>query len=266
VDSNLVRASVKRNEMSAADLKGYEETESNFHKSLDAVITCSNNDKETLSKMNEGKLIIDVIPNGVKIPETIFNKDISADNPEYILFCGSLWSIPNAEGLYWFCEKIWPLVTKELPALKLWVVGIGELSEKYNSIKNIANVVFAGTVPDVKAYYENSAIAVVPLLTGSGTRLKILEAMGIGVPVISTSIGAEGIDYTRGENILIADQEEDFARQIIQLLQNKKQRQKMAVAARELVKSQYDWNIIGNRLKEFLEGSNYFIQTRILHQ
>jgi glycosyltransferase involved in cell wall biosynthesis len=140
------------------------------------------------------------------------------------------------------------LVLNEIPSLRLLIVGIGELPAKFAGIMNTRNIELIGEVNDLKPWYQKSAVSVVPLLTGSGTRLKVLEAMGMGVPVISTKKGAEGIDYSEGKNIVIADEENTFAKQIITLLQDKNKKMEIAEQAKALVKQKYDWNIIGNNM------------------
>jgi glycosyltransferase involved in cell wall biosynthesis len=202
--------------------------------------------------MNDGQLKVGVVPNGVSVPAKKYNEAVNEQIPRFLIFCGSLWSIPNAEGLHWFCKRIWPLVLNEFPGLKLLVVGVGELPEKYAEAYNTPSTEFTGAVDDVKPWYNKAAISVVPLLTGSGTRLKILEAMGMGVPIISTAIGAEGIDYTDGREIVIADKESDFANKVIALLKNKVQRINMSKEARKLVSVQYDWNVVGDKMTCFL--------------
>lgn len=216
-------------------------------------MACSERDANELIEMNKGNLAVEVVPNGVAIPARSYNQGVDTEAvPEYIMFCGSLGSIPNAEGLGWFCDEIWPSVLKIFPDLKLLVVGSGELPEKYNHIKQAAGISFTGTVDDVKFWYNKAAISIVPLLTGSGTRLKILEAMGLGVPVISTSLGAEGINYTDGKDILIADSAEVFASKLIQLLKSKNDRMNLQLQAIALVKAKYDWDLIGKKMSEYL--------------
>lgn len=253
VDSNLAKAALQRGEIVKQELDNIFKTEINLHKIVDAVIACSERDANELIEMNNGNLAIDVVPNGVAIPANCYNQAVDTDGvPEYIMFCGSLWSIPNAEGLAWFCDEIWPAVLKIFPELKLLVVGSGELPQKYNHIKQTVGISFTGTVDDVKIWYNKAAISIVPLLTGSGTRLKILEAMGLGVPVISTRRGAEGINYTDGKDILIADSTEEFASKLIQLLKSKNDRMNLQLQAIALVKAKYDWDLIGKKMSEYL--------------
>ena len=253
VDTNLAKAAFGRKEISSKQLKGYRDFESKLYKTVNAIFTCSDDDKEIFEKMNQGKLRVEVVPNGVNIPKRKYDEAVKEQIPRFLIFCGSLWSIPNSEGLHWFCQKIWPLVLKEYSDLKLLVVGIGELPKKYSIVYETPSIEFTGTVDDVKPWYNKATISVVPLLTGSGTRLKILEAMGMGVPVVSTTIGAEGINYTDGKEIIIADKESDFANKIIALLKDKNQREMISIEARKLAASQYDWNVIGDKMASFLK-------------
>lgn len=258
VDTNLAQTALAKKEIRFERLAVIREAETNLYKNVNAIFTCSKDDKDEFVKMNNGKLKAAVVPNGVIISQNKYDDGVNRQMPEFLLFCGSLWSLPNAEGLYWFCKKIWPAVLKDAPNLKLLVVGSGNLPEKYSEINQTENVEFAGQVDDVKPWYNKAAISVVPLLAGSGTRLKILEAMGMGVPVIATSIGAEGIDYIDGKQIIIANEESDFADQIISLLKNKDQRQDLSSEARKLVISQYDWNVIGGKMASFLNNDLEF--------
>lgn len=253
VDTNLGKAALSKNEIKLEGLSEIENAETNLHKRIDAIFTCSAKDKESFVKMNDGKLKAEVVPNGVIVPNKKHDKGVKEEIPRFLLFCGSLWSLPNAEGLHWFCKKIWPLVLNEFPDLKLLVVGIGDLPAKYADIYNTPSSQFAGAVVDVKSWYNKAAVSVVPLLTGSGTRLKILEAMGVGVPVVSTTIGAEGINYSDGKEIVIADKECDFAKKVLALLKDKERRIKIAMEARKLATEQYDWNVIGDKMASFLK-------------
>ncbi|MDQ2719744.1 MAG: glycosyltransferase family 4 protein [Bacteroidota bacterium] len=254
VDTNLAKAALEKSEIKLIRAEQIYKAEATLYQQVNAIFTCSPDDKKGFLGLNKGKLKIEVVPNGVNIPEKFYNAAVQKDKAEYILFCGSLWSLPNAEGLHWFCKKIWPLVLNEFPDLKLLVVGNGELPEKYSDGYDTPSIEFTGAVADVKSFYNKASISVVPLLTGSGTRLKILEAMGLGVPVISTTIGAEGITYSDGSDILIADNENHFAEKIIYLLKDKQKRLTISRNAKKLVEENYEWNVIGERLKNFINS------------
>lgn len=252
VDTNLAQAFMAKKEITEKEFWEIKKFESSLYNKVDAIFCCSKKDKNDFDLLNNGKLLISVIPNGIVIPEKLYNNGVKEENPQFILFCGILSTLPNTEGLHWFCQEIWPTIKKSFPHLKLLVVGGGTFNRKYSSEISDASIIFSGRVPDVKEWYNKAAVSVVPLLTGSGTRLKILEAMAFGVPVLSTSKGAEGIEYSDKKNIVIANDAAEFAGKLSRLLSDKQQRMDTAVAARKLVKEKYDWNVIGSSIGDFL--------------
>lgn len=232
--------------------KGIIKVESNLYKKVNAIFTCSERDRKEFLKMNHNRLPVAVIPNGVAVSDELYNKEVNEAEPESIIFCGAMWTHPNQEGLLWFYDKIWPTVKKSLPQLKLLVVGSGTPPQSFQLLLKDCSLQFTGAVGDVKPWYNKATVAIVPLLSGSGTRLKILEAMSLGVPVISTAKGAEGIDYTDGKDILIADKENEFASRLVTLLQNRHQRIGIGNAARKLVEAKYAWDEIGKSLNKYI--------------
>lgn len=226
-------------------------TESNLHENIDALFTCSEKDRLEFQSLNKQPILTKTVPNGVTIAE-LFDEEVRNKNPKFILFCGLLGSAPNSEGLLWFYNMVWNNVKKRFPQLKLLVVGSGKLPLEARFLLDDRSLVFSGPLDDVKSWYNKAAISIVPLLTGSGTRLKILEAMSLGLPVVSTSKGAEGIHYTHGQNIIIADEPTNFADGIIKLLDNVEERKSLAKQARKLAEEEYDWNKIGLTMKIFL--------------
>jgi glycosyltransferase involved in cell wall biosynthesis len=254
VDSNLAEASVT-SDVKSKHMKGVRKAESNLYKNVDAIFTCSENDKSDFLKMNKQKLPAAVIPNGVDIGK-LADKGTLSDIPDFILFCGALWTLPNSEGLLWFYNNIWPAVQKTFPQLKLLVVGSGHLAKDFERLKVDSSLIFTGAVDDVKPFYEKATAAIVPLLSGSGTRLKILEAMSLGLPVISTPKGAEGIDHTDEKDIIIAEPAIEFAEKLIILLGEKDRRLSISKWGRTLVEKKYDWNIIGKIMADFTNSLN----------
>lgn len=252
VDSNLALIAVEKWAMEKPIQSLINAAEASLYKTVDAVLACSQQDLEELKKINKGKLTGTVIPNGVTVENHFFDEAVLQNMPEYILFCGSLNAVPNSEGLLWFYDKIWKAVKLSFPRLKLLVVGSGKAPETLQALVNDASIHFTGAVKDVRPWYNKAALAIVPLLSGSGTRLKILEAMGLGLPVISTSKGAEGIAYTKGCDIIIADMETDFAGAIINLLNSKETRVAIQQAARNGIVEKYDWDVVGDSLYLFL--------------
>jgi glycosyltransferase involved in cell wall biosynthesis len=167
---------------------------------------------------------------------------------ERIFFVGDLSWPPNAEGIRWFCEEIWPLVARLSPSSRVEVLGRGAGAGLSMLMQNPpARVAFLGEGDDTRPHWGRAAVAIVPLLGGGGTRLKILEAAACGVPVVSTPLGAEGLDFTEGEEILLAAGAEEFADAVARLLADADARRSQAAAARRRVERQYGWNEIGRR-------------------
>lgn len=252
VDSILALVAVEKWAMEKPTQSLINAAEASLCKTVDAVLACSQHDLDELKKLNGGKLSGAVIPNGVAVATHLADEGVLQEMPEYILFCGSLHAVPNSEGLLWFYNKIWLAVKQSFPSLKLLIVGSGNTPESLHPLLNDASIHFTGAVEEVRPWYNKAAVAIVPLLSGSGTRLKILEAMGLGLPVISTSKGAEGIAYSNGQDIIIADKETDYAAALINLLNSKQTRINIQQNARKLAKAIYDWDIVGNSLASYL--------------
>lgn len=227
--------------------------ESNLTQFVNAFFACSEHDRRLLEKINHNSINGFTIPNGV---DTLLNKfDDTADkhNNQEILFCGSLDWPPNKEGLLWFYSTVWPLIQKEIPSTRLNIVGRRADKELIDSFQNDRTVNFIGYVSDVKPYYKQSGIAIAPLHAGSGTRLKILEAMSLGNPIVSTRLGAQGIDAADGESILYADNSEEFATAVLQLLTTPALFDRIRHTARSLVTDKYDWQVIGKQASDALD-------------
>jgi glycosyltransferase involved in cell wall biosynthesis len=154
---------------------------------------------------------------------------------------------PNIDAVLYFCESIMPLIQSRIPSLKLFIVG-HEPAPEIRKLAERENVVVTGYVDDVTTYYRQSQVTIVPLRAGGGTRLKILESMALGRPVVSTSVGCEGLNVIDGENIMIADTADKFAERIVQLLEDKELRKRLSQNASQLVKRLYDWSEISRKL------------------
>ena len=208
---------------------------------FDRVITVSHDDRDALLRRSPG-LRVDVIPNGVA------TRDLTPLPPHRgrpaLVFVGTLAYRPCVDGAVWLVNEILPLLRRTQPELDVWIVG------KQPSAEVLAlagpGVFVAGEVDDVRPYYARSSIAVVPLRAGGGSRLKILEAMALGRCVVSTTIGAEGLRVLPGTHVAIADDTASFATAIGALLANEPRRSAMEQAARRLVETEYDWDIIAN--------------------
>lgn len=186
-----------------------------------------------------------VIPNGVDVG--YFKASDVTPEPFSLVFTGTMAYQPNSAGMLYFLEEIFPTILWEIPEAKVYVVGKNPPQELKNHASD--KVVVTGMVDDVRPYVDRSSAVIVPLLAGSGTRLKILEAFSMKKPIVTTTIGCEGIDAVHGESAMIADEPEAFARNVVELLQNTELQRKLSANGYELARSCYDWSIIGNQIE-----------------
>jgi len=216
------------------------------------IIVCSERDKQLiLQEIPRIGEKITVIPNSIDFSEyenflKYHRKENSNKGAFYVLFVGLLSYPPNTDALHLICNKIAPNFGEDVEFL---IVG-----KNPPNIKKPKNVKFLGYVEDIKEYILGSDICIAPLRYGSGTRLKILEYMAMGKPVVSTSKGAEGIGYTYNKNIIIEDNISLFAERIRELIEDEEKRRQIGKAGMELVKEKYDWKIYKNTLERVYEG------------
>jgi glycosyltransferase involved in cell wall biosynthesis len=189
-----------------------------------------------------------VVPNGVDLERYAFRAEPAAD--EIVFYVGDLSWPPHAEGMAWFRREAWPLVLRSRPNARAEVMGRGTVAGKTGS----DGFTFLGEGDDTRPHWRTAAVAIVPLRAAAGTRLKILEAAACGVPVVSTSVGAEGLDLVDGSEILLADSPEDFAAAVSRLLADPDARRVQAAAARRRVEGQYGWSAIGRAFSRELRS------------
>lgn len=206
-------------------------------------ITVSEADRRLLLSSNPG-LEIDVVPNGIDTKQ-YKPLPLSGGGPA-LLFVGNMEYRPNIDAMLYFCKDVFPRIRAVNPGVTLWITGLNPSQE----IQDLADdgIYVTGSVDDVRSFYEQCTVCVVPLRAGGGTRLKILEAMALGRPVVSTSIGCEGLGVVDGEHLFIADTPEQFAEKTLRLLDDHDLRQYIIGQARSLVVKHYDWDVIAQQL------------------
>lgn len=224
--------------------KCYEE-EIGMLKNQDAIFTTSEVDA-AIFKKDVPDLPYFVIPNGVDT--SYFSSQARNPSPYTLVFTGSMGYIPNSDGMIYFLEEIFPIIQKRIPQASVYVVGNNppDILKKYSS----DSVTITGYVDDVRPYIEKAAVYVVPLRMGSGTRLKVLEALAMKVPIVSTSIGCEGIEVEDNRHLLIRDDADSFAEAVIQLMEDRLLREKLVYYGYEQVVDLYDWKVIGRSIDE----------------
>jgi O-antigen biosynthesis protein len=206
---------------------------------FDLVLTVSAKEKELLLRYDPTLKVSDAAPTGA---DTTYYTPSERDQvePTSILFVGFFKHIPNVEGILYFCEQVYPLVQEQIPQVKLYVVGARPPQEVEDLAKD-PSIIVTGFVDDLREYYAKSTLFVVPILRGAGTRVKIFEAMAAGIPIVSTTLGAEGIAIDPGRDILLGDDPQTFANHVIDLLNNPRLQEDLTKEARELVVNKYEW-------------------------
>lgn len=208
---------------------------------------CSGEDETVLRSLGVGTRLR-VVPNAVDID--FFKPAGKRKDPRKIVFLGTMWYEPNADAVEFFASEILPGVLNKCPEAKVLVVG--DRPEKTGNAKSRdGRIEFTGYVADIRPHIEDAAVFVAPLRMGSGTRLKILTALAMGLPVVSTSIGAEGLAVTAGNNIRIADSAEEFRNQVIALLENPGLGETIGRKGRKLAEEKYSHKAVRAELKEF---------------
>jgi glycosyltransferase involved in cell wall biosynthesis len=214
---------------------------------MNQCLICSEIDAQALAQLGVRKTA--VIPNGVDL-EYFFPVSMENASDREMVFVGTLDYDPCEKGVWYFCQEILPLIRRELPEVRFVVVGRNP-SRHLRAIAEADNgVIFTGRVEDIRPYVQNARVFVVPLLSGSGTRLKILEAMAMGVPIVTTSIGVEGIAAISGEHLWIADSPVTFANAVLRILRDLRGAEAMGKRARALVEQAYGWEAVTGLLLE----------------
>ena len=228
-------------------LKRYENKVIN---NFDAIVAISELDKNLFLK-DGCNIPIEVAPTGMNTAKYKNIEQMDADSLS-LFHLGSMDWLPNIEAVDWLLNDIWPLIQQKSNKVHLFLAG-KNMNPKYFNIKS-ENLIVAGEIKDALKFMENKQIMVVPLLSGGGIRIKILEGLAAGKVIVSTSTGAEGINYTDKKNILIADTPEDFTKTILSLLNNPNLLNNIAREAQILARTQYDNNLIGKKLAGFLKA------------
>lgn len=194
---------------------------------------------------------ISAISNGIDIEQ--FQPAAEPYDPHRLVFTGAMDYFANVETMLYFVREILPLIQRVIPDVTLHVVGSKPTAEIRRLAQSHANIVVTGFVEDIQPYVLQSAVFVAPMRIGRGINNKILEAMAMGVPVVTSSIGFAGIPGTAGQDLFVEDQPEAFAQQVIRLMQDPALRQQLAVRGRQVVEAQSDWKTNIEQLETILQ-------------
>jgi sugar transferase (PEP-CTERM/EpsH1 system associated) len=215
-----------------------------------AVLVTSEREQVTLKRLLPTS-VIEVVPNGVDIEH--FRAAGGEQEVEHrVVFTGTMDYYPNIDAVLFFARECWPRILAQVPTATWQIVGKNP-PKVVRRLEEVPGVTVTGSVVDVRPYLAQAAVAIAPILIGSGTRLKILEAWAMGKAVVSTSIGYEGLEAEVGKQLLVADEAEGLVQAIVELLRNPQQRQVLGAAGRALVEAEYSWERCGRQLLQVLE-------------
>lgn len=267
-DPSAIRKVIVAHNIETSIWKRYEETETNVFRRL--FITLQRSKVELFEKKcfrwADGATAVsheearEIASFGVTYPVATIDNGVDTDyfvpheeepDPNTLVFTGSMDWRPNQDAVQWFVEEIFPLIRKERPEVNVVIVGRRPPGH-IKSLDHYDGVTVTGTVDDVRPYIARAAVYVVPLRIGGGSRLKILEAMGMKKAVVSTTVGAEGLEVVDGETIVIADGAEAFARSVIDALNDRERCRALGDRARRLVEDHYRWSSLGRKLSRYL--------------
>jgi len=192
-----------------------------------------------------------VVPNGVDIH--YFGPESVEVRRNHLVWVGGMTGPYNSDAVDFFIEKIWPVIKYEVPGATIDFVGGGPTQKLRNKALEDKSVQVLGFVPDIRPIVQRGSVFIAPIRTGSGTKIKVLNAMAQAKPVVATTVAAEGIDVTPGENILIADDPEEFAKKVLYLLRNEEIAKKIGERARKLMEKKYNWDLIAENIHRIYE-------------
>jgi glycosyltransferase involved in cell wall biosynthesis len=212
---------------------------------FDLNITCSSLDTERLRAVAPGAAVTEV-PNGVDTE--YFRPGGHLECPRSLVFAGNMSWYPNAAAMLFFADRVWPILKRELPGVTMDVIGgnppprLAALSARDKDFR------VHGFVPDVRPYMSRAALYVCPIMDGGGTKLKILDALAMGKPIVAHPIACEGIEVQDGRDVMLARKPDEFAKKITTLLEAPERRRQLSLNARSLAESSYSYSFIGHQL------------------
>ncbi len=218
--------------------------EMNACNAVNQVLACSFDDARTLESLAR-KSIVEVIPNGVAVDYFTPRKMPDRD-PFNMVFVGGMGWFPNRDGMEYFLEEVMPLVCRRMPEANCTIVGKADGLRIPRELE--PRVRLTGFVDDFRPYVWRAGLYVLPLRIGSGTRLKLLEAMAMGKAIVSTPVGCEGIDVSHGEELLVAESPKEMADAIVRLMGDPEYAHRLGERAHHKATKMYDWKSIGDRL------------------
>jgi len=223
----------------------YEQILNEYHMSL----VCSKEDLEYL-KLENGISNVRLLPNGVDLG-TFSSEEHNYTQNRIILFTGNMDYAPNVDAVEYFTREIFPLIHEKIPDVKFIIAG----QRPVKKVLDLAaeNIEVTGFVPDLADMYSKAAVVVAPLRFGAGTQNKVLEAMAMGVPVISRNIGFNGLNIHSGQGVILALETREFADSCIEMLESEQMRRETGMMGRKIIQTQFDWDVIAAMLEGYFK-------------
>jgi len=220
----------------------------NFHR-----IACmTDEDRVILSRFVEPSRLR-TVPIGVDSSYFDPQQVPAEESSRRMLFVGNYRHPPNGDAIYFFVREVLPLIRREVPDAEFCIAGSNAQLLDRRAVEE-AGVRVAGYVPDIRACYCSAAVFVAPILSGTGMRVKLLEALSMGMAVVATPLAAQGFRSTHGRVMLTAGTAGAFAEHTVELLRNPELRSSLGANARQMIQEQYDWNVIGRQFLDLVEG------------
>jgi glycosyltransferase involved in cell wall biosynthesis len=233
----------------AAEARRWRRFDLDRFRDYDALVTVSEHDADLLSRATPTR--VEAIPSGVDT-RALHPGPVAGGAPPALIFTGTMSWPPNAEGLRWLLREVWPRVRDAVPDARLLAVG-GRAPEDVRRLAAADDrVELPGRVPELEPWFERASVVVIPILSGAGIRLKVLDALASGRAIVSTTMGAEGAVVRDGEHLVLADDPQAFADATIALLRDRERAAALGANARRLAEERYDWRVLGDRFAALL--------------
>ena len=226
--------------------------EAEFCRRFGRNLVVSPNDASILGERSPG-VQFDVVDNGVDVD--YFSPQFNPESGPVVIFAGRLDQYSNRNGIIWFAEHVWPLISEKHKSAKLVIIGKSPPPQLDSASERFGNLEILGFVDDIRPYFGESAVVAVPIWDGGGTRIKVLDAMSMGMPIVATPVALEGLDHIGSKDLIVADDAESFAEATSLLLSDRIRAKKLGDQARRTVESSYSWESIGAKLHALSAGS-----------
>jgi len=229
------------------DIAKIKRWERHFWELCSHLVVMSEEDKSIVARQLGSAEKIDVVENGVN---TAWFEAKPRNEPEQctVLSVGTFKWLPNKEAVKYLVSKVWPLIKKDFPAAKLWIVGSSPTEDIYALEQSDTQIKVTGDIPDIRDAFASSHVLLAPVFSGKGTRYKILEALASGTPVVATPTAVEGLGVRHGREVLVGETEIELAELTLELLRDKAKRARLAKLGKEFVQNKFDWQLISKKL------------------